>query len=83
MLYAKFRIEKHCLLKHFAFLINVCNQYLIFLHQVTYCFFRSCYLASNKFSMNVLLSSCNTFGQLFLDGHSYSSHTVIPEDIVN
>ena len=50
VLYAKFRIEKHCLLKHFAFLINVCNQYLIFLHQVTYCFFRSSCLAHNKFS---------------------------------
>ena len=27
LLYAKFRIEKHCLVKHFAFLKNVCYQY--------------------------------------------------------
>ena len=54
-----------------------------FSHQVTYCFFTCCYLAYNKFSLNVLLFSCNTFGQLFLGGHSYSSHSVIPEDIVN
>ena len=54
-----------------------------FSHQVTYCFFTCCYLAHNKFSLNVLLFSCNTFGQLCLGGPSYSSRTVIPEDIVN
>ena len=43
---------------------------LNFLHQVTYCFFASCYLAHNKFSLNVLLFSCNTFGQTCLGGPS-------------
>ena len=28
VLYEKFRIEKHSLVKHSAFLINVCYQYL-------------------------------------------------------
>ena len=26
--YVKFRIEKHCLVKYFAFLENVCYEYL-------------------------------------------------------
>ena len=39
LLYVKFRIEKHCLVKHFVFLKNVSNQYLNFMLQVTSLFF--------------------------------------------
>ena len=35
-LYVKFRIEKHCLVKHFAFLKNVCYQYVNFVLRGTY-----------------------------------------------
>ena len=49
--------------KHLLSILN-------FLHQVTYCFFASCYLAHNKFSLNVLLSSSDTFGQLCQGGPS-------------
>ena len=37
--YVKLLIEKHCLVKHFAFLKNVGYQYLNFVLRVTYCFF--------------------------------------------
>ena len=30
VLYVKFQIDKNCLVKHFALLKNVCNQYLNF-----------------------------------------------------
>ena len=39
VIYVKFRVEKHCLMKDFAFLKNVCHQYLNFALRVTYCFF--------------------------------------------
>ena len=39
VLYLKFGTEKHCLVKHFAFLKNVCYQYLNFVLRVTYWFF--------------------------------------------
>ena len=68
-LYLKFRIQKHCLVKHFAFLKNVCNQYLNFMLQLTYrCwfffFFTSCWLPHNRLSWNVWLFCCNRIGQL-------------------
>ena len=39
VLYIKFPIEKYCLVRHFAFLKNVCYQYLHFVVGVTYCCF--------------------------------------------
>ena len=56
--YVKFGIEKHCLLRHFAFLKSVCYQYLNFVLRVTYCLFTRCLLAYNQLSWNVLLFSC-------------------------
>ena len=47
-------IEKHCLVKHFAFLKNVCYQYLSFVLRVTYCFFLQA-ADHNQLSWNVLL----------------------------
>ena len=38
----KFQIGKSCLVKHFAFLKNVCYQHLNVLLRVTYGFFTSC-----------------------------------------
>ena len=49
--YVKFQIEKHCLVKHFAFLKNVCYQYLNFLLRVTYIFFLR---ATDWFTTNFL-----------------------------
>ena len=76
--YAKFQIEKHCLVKHFAFLKNVCYQYLNFVLRVTYIFFFTSYwLVHNQLSWsNVLLISCNLIGQLCLSEPSHSSRTV-------
>ena len=74
----KFQIQKHflSLVKQFAFLKNVCYQYLKFVLQVTYCFLTSCWLAHNQLSWNVSLFSCNPIVQLCLCGPSYSGHTV-------
>ena len=63
----KFWIAKHCLVKHFAFLRNIGHQYLNFVLQVASSFFfKSCWLAHNELSWNVLLFSCNLIGQLCL-----------------
>ena len=59
VLYVKFRIEKQCLVKHFALLKNVC-------YRVTYRFLTSRWLAHNQLPWNVLLFSCNLIGQLCL-----------------
>ena len=77
VLYEKFRIDwKHSLVKHSAFLINVCFQYLNLVFRVTYCFLTTCWLAHNQRSWNVLLLSCNLIGQFCLSGPGYSSRTV-------
>ena len=73
MLYVKFRIHKHCLLKHFAFLKNVSYHCLNFVLWVTYCFFMSYWPVHNQLSWNVLLFSCNPIGQLWLSSPGYSS----------
>ena len=74
MLYAKFQIEKHCLVKHFAFLKNAIN--IKFCAASNLLFFTSYWLVDNWLSWNVLLFSCNPIGQLFLSGPGYSSRTV-------
>ena len=76
VLYEKFRIEKHSLVKHSAFLINVCFQYVNLVLRVTYCFLTTCWLAHNQISCNVLLFSFNLIGQLCLSGPGYGSRTV-------
>ena len=76
MLFVKFQIEWRCLVKHFAFLKNVCYEYVNFVLWVTYCFFMSWWLTHNQLSWNVLLFSCNLICQLCLSDPSYSSHTV-------
>ena len=50
--YVKFRIEKQCLVKHFAFLKNVCYiNFFNFVLWVTYCFLKSCRLVRNHLGM--------------------------------
>ena len=51
----KIQTERHCPVKHFAFLKNVCYQYYNFVLWVTYCFLTSCWLAHNQLSWSVLL----------------------------
>ena len=60
VLYVLFWKEKHCLIKQFASLKNVSYWYLNFVVRVTYFFFKSCWLALNQLSRNVLLFSCDT-----------------------
>ena len=68
VLYAKFRIQKR-LVKHFAFLKNVCYQYLHFLLRVTQLLFSyELLIGHNQLSRNVLLLYCNPIGQLCLGG---------------
>ena len=69
----RFRIEKHCLVKHLAFLKNICYQFLNFVLWLTHCY----WLAHNQLSWQVLLFSCNPIGQLCLSGPGHSSHTII------
>ena len=81
VLYAKFRIEKR-LVKHFAFLKNVCYQYLYFLLRVTQLlFFYELLIGHNQLSSNVLLLSCNPIGQHCLGGLGCSSCLVIRQII--
>ena len=81
VLYAKFRIEKR-LVKHFAFLKNVCYQYLNFVLRVTQLlFFYELLIGRSQLSWNVLLLSCNPIGQLCLGGPGCSSCTVIRQII--
>ena len=66
VLYAKFGIQKRQV-KHFAFLKNVCYQYLYFLLWVTQLLFSyELLIGHNQLSWNVLLLSCNPTGQLCL-----------------
>ena len=74
-LLGKVRTEKHCLVKHFAFLKNVRN----FVLRVTYCFLTRGMLIGQQpmqLSRNVLLFSFNPIGQLCPGGPAYSSRTV-------
>ena len=76
-------IEKHCLMKHFAFLKTVCYQYLNFVLQVTYCFLTSFWLPTTNF-LGMYLISCNLISQFCWSGPSgpsYSSRTVIPSPL--
>ena len=41
--------KKHCLVKHFGFLKNVCYQYFNFVLQVTYCFFHEQLIGPHNF----------------------------------
>ena len=68
----------YCVVKHFAFLKNICYQYLNFVLAVTDCFFfTNCWLADSQLSWNVLLFSCNPYVQLGQDGPiTDSSRTV-------
>ena len=75
VLCVKSRTEKHCLVKHFALLKNICYQCLNFVLRAS-CFITSSWLADNQLSWNILLFSCNLIGQLCLSGPGYSSHTV-------
>ena len=72
VLYVKFRIEEHSLVKLFAFEKNVCYQYFYFLPFfcfVLFCvFFTSCWLAHNQLSWNVFFFSCDGSDQLCLGG---------------
>ena len=86
VLYEKFRTEKHCLVKHFAFLKNVCYQYLNLMLWVTFClfvFFFTSWLVDNQLSWNVLLFSCDPIGHPCLSDPGYSSRTVILESLSN
>ena len=84
-LYEEFRTEKHCLVKHLAFLKNVCYQYLNLMLWVTFClfvcFFSTSWLVLNQLSLNVLLFSCDPIGEPCLSDPGYSSRTVILESL--
>ena len=73
----KIQTERHCPVKHFAFLKNVCYQYYNFVLWVTYCFLTSCWLAHNQLSWSVLLLPCNLIGQLCLHGPGYTAFQFI------
>ena len=45
--------KKYCLVKHYAFLKNVCYHHLNFVLWVNYCFLSSCWLAHYQLSWNV------------------------------
>ena len=74
VLYAKFRIEKHCLVKDFAFLKNVC-----YLLKVPIIFWKSLYF---EFVIVFLFFVAVFFYELMIDpqptflGPGYSSRTV-------
>ena len=68
--------KKYCLVKHFAFLKNVCYQFQIFPELTSV--FNELLIGPQQLSWNVLLFSCNPIGQLCLSGPGYSSRTVIP-----
>ena len=53
--YVKFRIEKHCLVKYFGFLENVCYEYLNCVLRITSSFFMGCWLAYKQLSIVVAL----------------------------
>ena len=84
MLYAKFLKQKHFLVKHFAFLKNVCyiNIYILCLEERLFvCFVvvvvvYELLIGHNQLSRNVLLFSCNPIGQLCVSGPRYRIHTV-------
>ena len=46
--YVRFQIEKHWLVKHFAFLKNISYQYLNFVLRVTYIFFNELLIGSQQ-----------------------------------
>ena len=69
----KIQTERHCPVKHFAFLKNVCYQYYNFVLWVTYCFLTSCWLAHNQLSWSVLFLPFNLIGQLCLCGPGYTA----------
>ena len=73
----KIQTERHCPVKHFAFLKNVCYQYYNFVLWVTYCFLTSCWLAHNQLSWSVLLLPCNLIGQLCLRCPGYTAFQFI------
>ena len=68
------RIEKHYLVKHFAFLENV---KICAVFQVTHCFLTSYWLAHDQLSWNVFLFSRHPIGQHCLGSPSYKTRTVI------
>ena len=55
VLHVKFQREKHCLMKHFAFLKKVCHQYLICALSNFFVFFYELLIALQLTSWNVLL----------------------------
>ena len=74
VLQVRFWIEKHCLVKHFAFLKNLCYQYFCALNNLM--FFMSFWLAHNQISWNVLLFSSNLICKLCLSGPCYKSRSL-------
>ena len=76
LLFVKFRIEKNCLVKHFAFLKNVCYQIFKRCASSNLLFFNELLIGPQPTFRSVLLFSCNLIGQLCLCGPGYSSRTV-------
>ena len=77
VLYVKFWIGKHCLVKRFAFLKNVCYQYLHFVLWVTCCFFfYELLIGPHPTFLECIIifvwSDCSTLSKW----HGYSSHTL-------
>ena len=76
VLYVKFRIHKHCFLKHFAFLKKVCYHYLHFVLRVTYCFLWAAYWSTTNFLGMYCYFLVFWLVNLCLSGPGYSNRTV-------
>ena len=75
MLYVKFRIEEHSLVKLFAFEKNVCYQYFYFLPLFCFVFLRAADWPTTSF-LGMYFFSCDGSDQLCLGGPGCSSHTI-------
>ena len=79
MLYIKFRIEKHSLVKLFAFEKNVCYQYFYFLPLFCFVLFFVFYellIGPQPAFLECICFPCDGSDQLCLGGPGCSSHTI-------
>ena len=75
MLYLKFRIEEHSLVKLFAILKNFCYQYWYFVPFLFCVFLRAADWPSTSF-LGIYFFSCDGIDQLCLGGPGCSDHTI-------
>ena len=75
VLHVKFRIAKHCLVKHFVFLKKVCYQFLNFVSTIQF-FLRPADWPTTNFLGLYCYFPVIQWGQLCLSSPEYSSRTV-------